>query len=120
MSLRQGHMPLKPLVKAAELNTFETNLAATAELIKQACSQNCIYSRDLDHELYGHSEIVEALKQFGINKPRQLCANYRTRHSRCKQPSPSAVELGATLAFVIFVSNGCDAGRPSISFNFSG
>jgi hypothetical protein len=29
-------MPLKPLVKAVGLNPFETNLAATAELIKQA------------------------------------------------------------------------------------
>jgi hypothetical protein len=66
-------MPLKPSVKAVELNSFEAYLAATAELIKQARRQICIYSRDLEHELYGHSEIIEALKQFAINS-RDGCA----------------------------------------------
>ncbi len=114
-------MPLKPSVKAVELNTFEANIAATAELIKQARRQICIYSRNLEHEFYGHSEIVEALKRFGINSrdPRRLRANYRTRHSRCAQPSASAVELGATSAFVIFVPNACGTGRLSISFGVS-
>ena len=60
-------MLLKPSVEAVELKTFETNLAAMAELIKQARRQICIYSRDLEHELYGSSEIVEALKQFAFN-----------------------------------------------------
>jgi hypothetical protein len=73
MPLRQGPKPLKPSVKAVELNTFETNLTATAELIKQARRKICIYSRDLEHELYGRSEIVEALKQFAINS-RDGCA----------------------------------------------
>ena len=73
MPLRQGSMPLKPSVKAVELNTFEANIAATADLIKQARRQICIYSRNLEHEFYGHSEIVEALKRFGINS-RDGCA----------------------------------------------
>jgi hypothetical protein len=71
--MRQGAMPLKPSVKAVEFNTFETTLTATVELIKQARRKICIYSPDLEHELYGHNEVVEALKQFGINS-RDGCA----------------------------------------------
>ena len=67
MPFHQDSMLLKPSVKAVELNTFETNLVATVELIKQARRQICIYSRDLEHEFYGRGEIVEALKQFAFN-----------------------------------------------------
>jgi len=73
--LRQRAMPLKTPVEAVEVNTLEANIAATAELIRQARRQLCIYSRDLEHELYGHSEIVDALKQFGINS-RDGCAQF--------------------------------------------
>lgn len=66
-SLRQGPKPLGSSVKAVELKAFEENLAATADLIKQARRQICIYSRDLEHDIYGRSEIIEAFKQFAIN-----------------------------------------------------
>ena len=87
MSLRQGSMPLKPLVKAVELNTFESNLEATAELNKQARRRICIYSRDLEHELYGRSEIVKALKQFAINS-RDSCAQIIIQDARAMPSHP--------------------------------
>lgn len=73
MPLRHGALALKPSIDPVTLSSFEDNLTAHAELIKQARRQICIYSRDLEPELFGHSEIVEALKQFGINS-RDGCA----------------------------------------------
>ncbi len=78
---------MTPSIKAVEINTFESNLAATVELIKQARRRICIYSRDLEHELYGHSEIVEALKQFGINS-RDGCAQIIVQDSIAVRSRP--------------------------------
>jgi hypothetical protein len=64
---RQGIKPLKPSVDAIELDNVETNLVATVEVIKQARRKICIYSRDLEHELYANNEVVDALKYFVIN-----------------------------------------------------
>jgi hypothetical protein len=51
-------------VEAAKLEGFEMTLAGTLQLIQQARRQLFIYSRDLDHKLYGQTEVVQALKQF--------------------------------------------------------
>jgi len=71
--MHQGSAQLKPSVKAVEINTLEATVTATVELIKLARRKVCLYSPDLEHELYGHSEIIEALKHFAINS-RDGCA----------------------------------------------
>ncbi len=53
----------------ARMQTFETSAQlheATLQVISTAKRGLAIYSRDLEHSLYAHPAIVEALKQFGI------------------------------------------------------
>jgi predicted GNAT family N-acyltransferase len=56
----------KPSVDAATFNRMEQTLAATLTIISEARRLLCIYSRDLEYNLYGHPEVVAALKQFAI------------------------------------------------------
>lgn len=58
--------PRESSVEAMRLETVESALAATLQLIVGARRQLCIYSRDLEYSLYGQNEIVEALKQFAL------------------------------------------------------
>lgn len=53
-----------PSVEAERLDSIESTLAATLQLINDARRQIHIYSRELEDELYGQTDIVEALKQF--------------------------------------------------------
>ncbi len=53
-------------VEAVRMETMEATLAATLQLINTARRRLYIYSRDLELPLYGHKEIVEALKQFAL------------------------------------------------------
>lgn len=53
-------------VKAADFDSLEQTATATVQLITPARRKLCIYSRDLEYNLYGRSEIVEALKRFAI------------------------------------------------------
>ncbi len=55
-----------PSVAAVRLENGEAILAATVELIAQSRRQLYIHSRDLEFGLYGHGELVEALKQFAL------------------------------------------------------
>ncbi|PKM10728.1 MAG: GNAT family N-acetyltransferase [Gammaproteobacteria bacterium HGW-Gammaproteobacteria-3] len=64
----------RPLVKPREasvptqqLDNLEAYIDPTIRLITQARRQICIYTRDLEHELYGAKDVVEAFKQFAIN-----------------------------------------------------
>ncbi|MDD1621995.1 MAG: GNAT family N-acetyltransferase [Methylococcaceae bacterium] len=58
--------PRESSVEAQRLETVESALAATLQLIMNARRQLCIYSRDLEYWLYGQNDIVEALKQFAL------------------------------------------------------
>ena len=54
----------KPTVEATKLEGRDETVAATLQLIQQARRQLMIYTRDLDSNLYGQTEVVQALKQF--------------------------------------------------------
>lgn len=58
--------PKEPSVEALRLETVESALAATLRLITGARRQLCIYSHDLEYNLYGQNDIVEVLKQFAL------------------------------------------------------
>jgi hypothetical protein len=53
-------------VSAERLDSLESAVAASLQLIGQARRQLCIYSRDLEFAIYGHKDIVQALKQFAL------------------------------------------------------
>ncbi|MDD2758710.1 MAG: GNAT family N-acetyltransferase [Methylomonas sp.] len=55
--------PRPASVPAVRLDTVESTLAASLQLINAARRQLYIFSRDLEYGLYGQNEIVEALKQ---------------------------------------------------------
>lgn len=59
-------IPSAPSVEAVKLDSLEATLAATLDLIVQARRQLLIYSRDLEHALYGKDEVIQALKQFAL------------------------------------------------------
>lgn len=58
--------PRDPSIAITESVTFEDLLIASLSLIKKARKQICIYSPNLEPALYGHAEMVQALKQFAI------------------------------------------------------
>ncbi|MGR9086046.1 MAG: GNAT family N-acetyltransferase [Gammaproteobacteria bacterium] len=62
-SLKARTRPVEP----AELHSLQDTLNATAELIGQTGRQLCIYTRDLEYELYGRKEIVGGFKHLAIN-----------------------------------------------------
>lgn len=71
LMLQALNKPVRPIpkprdtsVQAMRLETIESTLAATLQLIIRSRRQLYIYSRDLEYTLYGQNEIVEALKQF--------------------------------------------------------
>ena len=53
-------------VPAERLDSVDSAVAATVQLIEQSRRQLCIYSRDLEYAVYGQKAIVEALKQFAL------------------------------------------------------
>lgn len=53
-------------VEAERIETLESAVAATEQLISGARRQLCIFSRDLESKLYGQKAIAEALKQFAL------------------------------------------------------
>lgn len=53
-------------IEAVRLETIESTLTATRQLVMAARRQIYIYSRDLEHALYGQKDLVEALKQFAL------------------------------------------------------
>lgn len=53
-------------VQAERLDSLESAVAASLQLIGQSRRQICIYSRDLEYAVYGHKDIVQALKQFAL------------------------------------------------------
>jgi predicted GNAT family N-acyltransferase len=66
-SSRPAPKPRDALVEIAELQNLADTVSATVQLIAKARRQICIYSPDLEHILYGHTDVIEALKQFSIN-----------------------------------------------------
>jgi len=51
-------------IEATRLDSVESAMTASLELIAQARRQLCIYSQDLEYALYGDGSLVEAIKQF--------------------------------------------------------
>lgn len=65
-AVRPSPLARAPTIHAARLETVESVLASTAQLITESRRQLAIYSRDLEYGLYGQREIAEALKQFAF------------------------------------------------------
>jgi predicted GNAT family N-acyltransferase len=61
---RPSPKPRAASVEAMRLDSIESAMAATLDLIAQSKRQLCIYSQDLEYGLYGDSGVVEAIKQF--------------------------------------------------------
>lgn len=59
--------PRQASVEAMRLETIESALLATLELIKRSRRLLCIYSHDLEYGLYGQGEVIEALKRFVLD-----------------------------------------------------
>lgn len=55
-------------VEATRLETVESALDATLQLIEPSRRYLYIYSHDLEYSLYGQNEMVEALKQFALRQ----------------------------------------------------
>ncbi|MGZ4957723.1 MAG: GNAT family N-acetyltransferase [Methylomonas sp.] len=74
LMLQSLDKPVRPMPKlrdasvpAVRLETVESTLAATVQLIASARRRICIYSRDLGRGLYGQNLVVEAFKQFALS-----------------------------------------------------
>lgn len=73
LNLQPLEVSARPVIKVREqsvsaerLDSLESAVAATLQLIEQSRRQLCIYSRDLEFAVYGQKPIVEALKQFAL------------------------------------------------------
>jgi predicted GNAT family N-acyltransferase len=66
-SSRPAPKPRDALVEIAEIQNLADTISATVDLIAKARRQICIYSPDLEHILYGRTDVIEALKQFAID-----------------------------------------------------
>ena len=65
---RPQSKPLDAAIPSASLTSLDETLPAVIELIKNASRQLCIYTLDLEYDLYGHSGVMDALKQFAISR----------------------------------------------------
>lgn len=74
-------------VNAVELKTFEDILVATLTIISEARRRLCLYSRDLEYDLYGHAEVIKALKQFAIQS-RDGCAEIVVQDTTAMRAKP--------------------------------
>lgn len=61
---RINPQPRQASIEATKLENLEATTAAVVQLISQGRRQLCLYSRDLDHALYGQAVVVEGFKQF--------------------------------------------------------
>lgn len=77
----------RPSVKAVDFETFEDTLAATLKLISEARRRLYIYSRDLEYNLYGQTEVITALKQFAIQS-RDGCAQIIVQDTTAVRSQP--------------------------------
>jgi predicted GNAT family N-acyltransferase len=62
-----GMAPRGPSVKPMDVDTLDTVVAATIQLVDQARRHLCVYTRGLEHGLYGQMAVVDAFKRFGIS-----------------------------------------------------
>ena len=65
---RKAVKPAKAVVHPVNLDTIQSIVAATVQLIAKAKRYVCIYSQDLEYEVYAHKDVVEALKQFALRQ----------------------------------------------------
>ena len=65
--VRSTAKPQAISIEAKKLDSVESVLDATQQLILQSRRQLCIFSRDLDYAIFGQQQIVEDLKQFALN-----------------------------------------------------
>ncbi len=102
--LRRMNMQLAPLaektrpsakprvasIPAEKLDNLETHLDSAIRLIVEARRQICIYTRDLEHGLYGHNDIVEAFRQYAINS-RDGCVHIIVQDTFAARGKPHAL-----------------------------
>ncbi|MBK8814363.1 MAG: GNAT family N-acetyltransferase [Methylococcaceae bacterium] len=65
-SRRPAPKPIEASIEITEVSTLQDILMASISLIQKSRKQICIYTPDLEPALYGHKDMVEALKQFAI------------------------------------------------------
>lgn len=63
-STRPAATPRAASVPAEPLGSIESTVTASLHLINAARRELCIFSRELEYDLYAQDDIVEALKQF--------------------------------------------------------
>jgi len=61
---RPSPKPRDSSVQAAHIDTIESTLAATLQLINDARRELYIYSQELEYSLYAQNDLVDALKRF--------------------------------------------------------
>lgn len=105
MPLSPAHVLRRPLptqlkesAPALALANFDDCLEASLKLITEARRKLCIYTRDLDVNLYGNTEIIKALKKFAIHS-REGCAQIIVQDTSVlrSQPHP-IIELAQRLS----------------------
>jgi hypothetical protein len=74
-------------VHGTEFETFKDMLAATVTIISKARRRLCIYSQDLEHNVYGQAEVITALKQFAIQS-RDGCAQIIVQNTTSARSRP--------------------------------
>lgn len=79
--------PRGPSVNAVDFESFDDTLAATLTIISEARRRLCIYSRDLEYNLYGKSEVIAALREFAIQS-RDGCAQIIVQDTMAVRSQP--------------------------------
>lgn len=87
---RPSAKPRAASVPAEKLDHLEAHLDSTVRLIAEARRQICIYTRDLEHGLYGHNDVVEAFRQFAINS-RDGCVQIIVQDTFAARGKPHAL-----------------------------
>lgn len=87
---RQSAKPRETSVPAEKLDNLEAHLESAIRLITEARRQICIYTRDLEHGLYGHNDVVEAFRQFAINS-RDGCVQIIVQDTFAARSKPHAL-----------------------------
>jgi len=58
----------REVMPAVSLDEIQSIIAATVQIIADTRRYLCIYSRDLEYSLYGHSDVVDAIKQCALRQ----------------------------------------------------
>ena len=92
-----------PSVQAVRIETLESALVATQQIIMQSRRQLCIYSCDLESPLYGQRVIVEAIKQFALSNSNSSVQIIIKDLTSLRSQAHPILELAQRLASYFFI-----------------